>query len=141
VFFVSHASLNEDQGGKFKGYGLRKRGVGVEKCRTVKKSDIKLNSETPKVEVDPERYEVKADGVVLDIEAAETVTYKRLTFFDCYGINNRFFTIAFHIYTLLKTRGLEHQKYLTAPFKVSFLIPNHNCKSTYNKQLGFRSQS
>src|SRR6266571_3644872 len=38
VFFVSHASLNEEQGGKFKRYGLRKRGVAVENCRTVKKS-------------------------------------------------------------------------------------------------------
>jgi len=74
VCFVSHVSLNEDQGGK--GYGLRKRDVGVEKCRTVKKSDMKLNSETSKVEIDPERYQVKADGVV-DIEAAETVSLTR----------------------------------------------------------------
>ena len=38
---------------------------------------MKLNNETPKVEVDPERYEVKADGVVLDIEAAETMSLAR----------------------------------------------------------------
>jgi len=77
VFFVSRASLDEEQGGKFKGYGLRKRGVAVEDCRTVKKNDMKLNSETPKVEVDPERYEVRADGVVLDVEAVDTVSVAR----------------------------------------------------------------
>jgi len=65
VLFVSYAHLDEEQEGKFKGYGLRKRGVAVKDCRTVKKNDIKLNNETPRVEVDPERQYFTVPPLVL----------------------------------------------------------------------------
>ncbi|KAK7035376.1 Urease [Paramarasmius palmivorus] len=48
--------------------GLRNRGRRVEAvkgCRSVKKGDMQWNGLCPKVVVDPERYEVKVDGVVV----------------------------------------------------------------------------
>jgi urease len=50
--FVSQASIA--QGGDVHSYGLKKQIEVVKNCRTVKKSDLKYNSATPKVEVDPE---------------------------------------------------------------------------------------
>lgn len=50
--FVSQASIA--QGGDVHSYGLKKQIEIVRNCRTVKKSDLKYNSATPKVEVDPE---------------------------------------------------------------------------------------
>lgn len=50
--FVSQASMA--QGGDVHLYGLKKQIEVVKNCRTVKKSDLKYNSATPKVEVDPE---------------------------------------------------------------------------------------
>jgi len=46
-------------------YGLTKTVSAVKGCRSVTKADMRLNSATPKIEVDPESYEVKADGQVL----------------------------------------------------------------------------
>ncbi|KAI1036175.1 hypothetical protein LB504_011413 [Fusarium proliferatum] len=51
VMFVSQASIA--QGGDVHSYGLKKQIEVVKNCRTVKKSDLKYNSATPKVEVDP----------------------------------------------------------------------------------------
>ena len=46
-------------------YGLRKRVLGVKGCRSLGKKDMKLNSLLPHIEVDPETFVVKADGVSL----------------------------------------------------------------------------
>jgi urease subunit alpha len=51
-------------------YGLRKRLEPVRGCRTVTKKDLKWNDATPKIEVDPESYEVRADGELLVCEPA-----------------------------------------------------------------------
>jgi len=51
-------------------YGLCKRVEAVKKCRAVGKKDMRLNSATPKVVVDPETYVVTADGEVLSCEPA-----------------------------------------------------------------------
>jgi urease subunit alpha len=48
--------------------GLQKRAVAVEHCRTIGKKDMIHNSATPKIEVDPETYEVRADGDLLTCE-------------------------------------------------------------------------
>lgn len=77
VFFVSEVSLDLEGGGKFSSYGLKKRGIGVRRCRAVQKSDMRWNDITPKMEVDPESYEVKADGVLLDVEPAREVPLAR----------------------------------------------------------------
>ena len=45
----------------------------VKGCRTVKKADMILNDYQPKIEVDSQTYEVKADGVLLTCEPAEVL--------------------------------------------------------------------
>ncbi|MCQ0970260.1 urease subunit alpha [Paracoccus sp. TK19116] len=50
--------------------GLGKSAVAVEGTRGVTKADMRLNDATPLVEVDPETYEVRADGQILTCEPA-----------------------------------------------------------------------
>src|SRR5579864_7632905 len=52
----------------FSRLGLQKRAVAVKNCRTVAKRDMILNDATPRLEVDPETYEVRADGELLTCE-------------------------------------------------------------------------
>ncbi len=67
VAFVSRAALED---GAVHGYGLAKRLVAVHGCRHLGKKDMKLNDALPRMEVDPETYEVRADGVLLRCEPA-----------------------------------------------------------------------
>jgi urease subunit alpha len=67
VAFVSRAALDA---GAVHGYGLAKRLVAVHGCRRLGKKDMKLNDALPRMEVDPETYEVRADGVLLRCEPA-----------------------------------------------------------------------
>lgn len=67
VTFVSEISLTS---GAIKSYGLARKFEAVKNCRTVKKKDMKWNSATPKMSVDPETYAVKADGVLADVAPA-----------------------------------------------------------------------
>ncbi|MFZ5446888.1 MAG: urease subunit alpha [Myxococcota bacterium] len=60
--FVSRAAAALDIGTK---YGLTRRVVPVANTRALGKRDMKLNDATPRIEVDPETYEVRADGVHL----------------------------------------------------------------------------
>jgi urease subunit alpha len=48
--------------------GLRKRTVAVEHCRKIGKKDMIHNAAMPHIEVDPETYEVRADGELLTCE-------------------------------------------------------------------------
>src|SRR5271165_2919621 len=50
--------------------GLRKRLVPVQNCRKIGKADLIHNSATPHIAVDPETYEVRADGELLTCEPA-----------------------------------------------------------------------
>ncbi|MFN3722177.1 MAG: urease subunit alpha [Paracoccaceae bacterium] len=68
VIFVSQAAQEDGIGAKL---GLAKETVAVKGTRGVQKFDMKLNSATPAIEVDPETYEVRADGVLLTCEPAE----------------------------------------------------------------------
>jgi len=54
-------------------YGLAKQTVAVQNTRGIGKSDLKLNTATPQIEVHPETYEVRADGELLTCAPAETV--------------------------------------------------------------------
>jgi urease subunit alpha len=67
VAFVSRRSLEE---GAVQELGLAKRLVPVAKCRGLGKRDMKLNDALPKLRVDPETYEVRADGVLLQCPPA-----------------------------------------------------------------------
>ena len=49
-------------------YGLRKRVEVVKGCREVGKKDMRLNEAMPRMKVDPESYEVWADGVKMVAE-------------------------------------------------------------------------
>lgn len=54
-------------------YGLAKQTVAVQNTRAIGKSDLKLNTATPQIEVHPETYEVRADGELLTCAPVETV--------------------------------------------------------------------
>ncbi len=62
VTFVSHAAL---QAGLGKMLGVHKALLPVENTRTVTKASMIHNSATPTIEIDPETYEVRADGEIL----------------------------------------------------------------------------
>jgi urease subunit alpha len=65
VIFTSRAACEAGIPAKL---GLRKRAVPVERCRAIAKRDMVLNNATPRLEVDPETYEVRADGELLTCE-------------------------------------------------------------------------
>ena len=74
VLFVSQASIDN---GAVASYGLKKRAVPVIGCRSVSKKSMKWNEKTPKMKVDPESYEVTADGVLMDVQPAERLPLAR----------------------------------------------------------------
>jgi urease subunit alpha len=57
--FVSKVSL---ENGNIAKLGLNKLVLPVENCRNIGKKDMVLNSETPKIDVNPENYEVRVNG-------------------------------------------------------------------------------
>jgi urease subunit alpha len=65
--FVSQAALKR---GVPQQLGLQKTAVAVSGIRQVTKRDMKLNDAMPQMEVDPETYEVRADGVLLTCQPA-----------------------------------------------------------------------
>lgn len=67
VTFVSKAGLEADLKGSL---GLAKDLLPVEGCRGIGKRDMRLNDATPVIEVHPETYEVRADGILLTCEPA-----------------------------------------------------------------------
>jgi urease subunit alpha len=68
--FVSQAALAN---GAAEAYGLRKRLSAVKGCRSVKKRDMVHNAYTPKMDIDPQTYEVRADGQLLTCEPASVL--------------------------------------------------------------------
>jgi urease subunit alpha len=66
VHFVSQAGV--DSGAL---NGLARRAVAVRGCRTLSKKDLVLNDALPKIDVNPETYEVRADGELLTCEPAD----------------------------------------------------------------------
>ena len=53
--------------------GLAKRTVAVRGCREIRKADMIHNGAQPEMEVDPQTYEVRADGELLTCEPAEVL--------------------------------------------------------------------
>jgi urease subunit alpha len=68
VTFISQAALE-----KTKTLGLAKRLIPVANTRNIGKRSMILNSATPRMEVDPETYEVRADGRLLTCEPAKVL--------------------------------------------------------------------
>ncbi|MYN09289.1 urease subunit alpha [Pseudoduganella aquatica] len=65
--FVSQAAFDAGIGEQLR---LQKQTIAVKNMRTLRKSDMVHNGATPHMEVDPETYEVRADGQLLVCEAA-----------------------------------------------------------------------
>lgn len=65
--FVSQAAQEREIPAQL---GLKKPAVAVSGTRQLVKRDLKLNDALPRIEVDPETYEVRADGVLLICEPA-----------------------------------------------------------------------
>ena len=68
--FVSQAARDADIAGEL---GLRKQVVAVKGTRTIRKQDMRLNNYMPRIEVDAQSYEVRADGKLLVCEPAEVL--------------------------------------------------------------------
>ena len=68
VHFVSQAGLD---GAALSGLGRRLEPVSG--CRTLGKKDLAWNDATPNIEVNPETYEVRADGELLTCDPVETL--------------------------------------------------------------------
>jgi urease subunit alpha len=75
IAFVSR--LCHDQGVAAT-YGLTKRIEAVRGCRNLGKKDMKWNDATPRITVDPETYEVTADGERLVCDPATTLPLAQL---------------------------------------------------------------
>jgi urease subunit alpha len=70
VLFVSAAAQADGVRAR---YGLAKETVPVVNTRGIGKRSLKLNDALPKVEVNPETYEVRADGELLTCQPAEVL--------------------------------------------------------------------
>jgi urease subunit alpha len=66
--FVSKAAL---EAGLPEQIGMKKTAAAVRDCRNIGKTSMIHNDATPQLEVDPETYEVRADGELLTCEPAE----------------------------------------------------------------------
>jgi urease subunit alpha len=67
VVFASRAAVEDGVAGRL---GVAKEVLAVEGTRGIGKADMVLNDAMPKIEVNPETYEVRADGVLLTCEPA-----------------------------------------------------------------------
>jgi len=70
VTFASKAAVARDIAGLF---SLEKTILPISNVRSIGKSAMKLNDYTPEISVDPETYEVKADGEILTCQPATEV--------------------------------------------------------------------
>jgi urease subunit alpha len=75
VTFISQAALEKSET-----LGLAKRLLPVTNTRKIGKHSMVLNSATPRVEVNPETYEVRADGRLLTCEPAKVLPMAQLYF-------------------------------------------------------------
>lgn len=70
VTFVSKAALDDGIGEKLK---LSKQLVAVKGIRSIRKKDMIHNGLTPKLEVDPQSYQVRVDGELITCEPADVL--------------------------------------------------------------------
>lgn len=68
ITFMSQASIEKRVPEKL---GLKRRIGTVKNCRNISKLDMKWNKETPDIQIDPETYQVKVDGVLIQCEPFE----------------------------------------------------------------------
>ncbi|EEX11393.1 urease, alpha subunit [Ruegeria lacuscaerulensis ITI-1157] len=70
VTFVSEAAQEDGIAARL---GLAKQTVAVRNTRAIGKRDLRLNDALPEIDVNPETYEVRADGELLTCQPAETL--------------------------------------------------------------------
>ena len=70
LLFVSRAAIDTNVG---EALGLTRPLAAVKNVRAISKRDMKLNDALPHIEVDPETYEVHADGELLTCPPAEVL--------------------------------------------------------------------
>jgi urease subunit alpha len=75
VNFMSRASIDL---GVPERLGLARRCVPVGNCRSIGKRDLVRNAATPRIDVDPETYEVRVDGELATCEPAERLPLTQL---------------------------------------------------------------
>ena len=75
IAFTSQRAALE---GSLGNLGLAKRIAAVKNCRTIGKRDMVHNDALPKIRVDPETYEVVADGTLLRCEPASVLPLAQL---------------------------------------------------------------
>ncbi|MDQ3812374.1 MAG: urease subunit alpha [Armatimonadota bacterium] len=68
--FISDAAF---ENGIHRELGLRKRVAPVHNCRNIGKQDMIHNDQTPRIEVNPENYEVRVDGELITCEPAKVL--------------------------------------------------------------------
>jgi urease subunit alpha len=79
VSFVSPAA---HEAGVAERLQLRRQVRPVQRTRTITKRDLVRNNALPVIEVDPETFAVKADGVHATVAPAESISLNRLYFFS-----------------------------------------------------------
>jgi urease subunit alpha len=79
VSFVSRAALDAGIADRLE---LRRQVRPVERTRTITKRDLVRNAALPVIEVDPETFAVRADGVHATVPPSESVSLNRLMFFS-----------------------------------------------------------
>jgi urease subunit alpha len=67
ITFLSQAAVAANLPQKL---NLKKRTQAVKNCRRIGKRDMIHNDATPKIDVDPETYEVRVDGALTTCEPA-----------------------------------------------------------------------
>ena len=75
ITFVSQAAC---EGGIRERLHLQKQVLPVHNTRKIGKKDMLLNDKTPEILVDPETYEVRADGVLLTSKPAKRLPLTQL---------------------------------------------------------------
>ncbi|MFJ7973193.1 urease subunit alpha [Psychrobacillus sp. NPDC096389] len=70
ITFISTAAY---EAGVHEKLGLQKTVLPVHGIRNLTKKDMKLNGETPEIDVDPETYEVRVNGELLTCDPVDTV--------------------------------------------------------------------
>jgi len=75
VTFTSQIALDNGLEAKLK---VEKTLLPVKNCRNIGKKDMVYNDKTPKIEIDPETYEVKVDGEIATVDPAKEISLARL---------------------------------------------------------------
>jgi urease subunit alpha len=79
VTFMSRAGYDAGVAGKL---GLQRQVLPVQGTRSLTKRDMVRNDLTPRIEVDPETFAVKVDGVHATVPAASSLSMNQLYFFS-----------------------------------------------------------